>query len=95
MAAHPDVRKFQQDNAMPHTARVCVAYLQNAAIQVMDWPAKSPDLSPIENLWATLQHRIKGLPNPPATVHDLGVALQQEWQAIPQHKIWALFNSMR
>ena len=31
----------------PHTVRVCKGYLQNAGINVMDWPAKSPNLSPI------------------------------------------------
>ena len=61
----------------------------------MDWPSKSPDLSPIENLRAQLGDKIKQRLNPPTTLHDLGVALQQEWHAIPQHRIRTLFNSMR
>jgi len=95
MTAHQDVEMFQQDNAHPHTARVCTAFLQTAGIPVMDWPAKSPDLSPIENLWATLGDRIKQLPNQPTTAAGLTAALQQEWHAIPQATIRNLFNSMR
>ena len=95
MRAHQDVEMFQHDNARPHTARVCTAFLQNAGIQVMDWPAKSPDLSPIENLWATLGDRIQQMANQPRTVAELAAALQREWHAIPQATIRNLFNSMR
>ena len=95
MTNHPDVDLFQHDNARPHIARVCQAYLQNAGIHVMEWPAKLPDLSPIENLWATLGDQIKARPVQPTTLVQLGTALQQEWHAIPQATIRNLFNSMR
>ena len=84
MTNHPDVNLFQHDNARPHTARVCQAYLQNAGIQVMDWPAKSPDLSQIENVWAVLGDGVKARPIQPTTLAQLGTALQQEWQAFPR-----------
>ncbi|GFW57026.1 transposable element Tc1 transposase [Trichonephila clavipes] len=42
---------FQQDNARPHTARVAQDFLRH--FQTLPWPARSPDLSPVEyvNLW--------------------------------------------
>ncbi len=41
---------FQQDNAKPHTAAITTAWLHSRRVQVLNWPACSPDLSPIENI---------------------------------------------
>nr|KAG5697220.1 hypothetical protein BaRGS_028956 [Batillaria attramentaria] len=38
---------FQHDNARPHTARATQDLLQRSGIQVMPWPALSPDMNPI------------------------------------------------
>ena len=45
---------FQQDNACPHTARLTAQYLQANNVDVFEWPSKSPDLSPIEQVWDLL-----------------------------------------
>ncbi|GFX46396.1 transposable element Tcb2 transposase [Trichonephila clavipes] len=37
---------FQQDNGRPHTARVSQDFLRT--VTILPWPARSPDLSPIE-----------------------------------------------
>uniref|UniRef100_A0A673ZBN2 Tc1-like transposase DDE domain-containing protein n=1 Tax=Salmo trutta TaxID=8032 RepID=A0A673ZBN2_SALTR len=39
---------LMQDNARPHVAGVCQQFLQEEGIDAMDWPARSPDLNPIE-----------------------------------------------
>ena len=93
--AHPDITHFQHDNATPHSARITKQFLQQHNINVLDWPSKSPDLSPIENLWDFLGRRVRARPNPPQTVAQLSNALTQEWRAIPQHYVRRLFNSMR
>ena len=41
---------FQHDNARPHAATTTQLYLDNAQVEVLKWPAKSPDMSPIEHL---------------------------------------------
>ncbi len=41
---------FQQDNAKPHTAAT-TAWLRSRRVRVLNWPAWSPDISPIENIW--------------------------------------------
>lgn len=85
---------LMQDNARPHTARVSMAFLADEGITVMNWPARSPDLNPIEHVWDMLSRRVRGRQNPPDTVQTLANALVQEWQAIPQNDIIRLIRSM-
>ncbi|GFU72848.1 hypothetical protein TNCV_2783131 [Trichonephila clavipes] len=47
----------------------------------MDWPARSPDLSPIEHVWDFLGRRLAARTLPPVTIRELRLALQ--WAAMP------------
>ncbi len=50
---------FQQDNAKPHSAHITKSWLRRKRVRVLDWPACSPDLSPIENVWRILKHKMR------------------------------------
>ena len=49
-ALHGDNFIFQQDNAPLHKSKDILDFLKSRNISPMDWPAKSPDLNPIENI---------------------------------------------
>ncbi len=51
---------FQQDNAKPHTAAITTAWLHSRRVRVLNWPACSPDLSPIQNIWLIIKRKIEG-----------------------------------
>ena len=86
---------FQQDNARPHTARLTTQYLQANNVDVMEWPSKSPDLSPIEQEWDLLDRRVRQRPVQPQTLRQLQHALVQEWNNIPMDVIRRYKRSMR
>ena len=50
---------FQQDNATCHTSWLVKEWFAEEGITVMEWPAQSSDLNPIENLWDHLKTTIQ------------------------------------
>jgi hypothetical protein len=86
---------FQQDNARPHVARVVRDYLTQQNVDLLPWPAVSPDLSPIEHVWDEMERRLRHLPNQPVTLAEMGPALIRIWNNIPQAFFNNLIRSMR
>ena len=90
---HPH-KTFQQDNARAHTSRITRDYLQQNNIAVIDWPALSPDLNPIEHLWDHIQLKLNQQQPRPTTAAELSMAYQRVWATIPMAFINRLINSM-
>jgi transposase len=49
---------FQQDLAPCHTARIVKTWFQHKNLNVLPWPANSPDINPIENLWQIVKVKL-------------------------------------
>uniref|UniRef100_A0A8C8JU24 Transposase n=1 Tax=Oncorhynchus tshawytscha TaxID=74940 RepID=A0A8C8JU24_ONCTS len=85
---------LMQDNARPHVAGVCQQFQQEEGIDAMDWPARSPDLNPIEHIWDIMSRSIHQRHVAPQPVQELADALVQVWEEIPQETIRHLIRSM-
>jgi hypothetical protein len=84
---------FQQDNAPVHTAKVAQNILAAKKVNTLPWPAYSPDLSPIENLWSIMETNLRSH-NTPSSLAELRKAVQSEWNSIPQEVLRNLVESM-
>ncbi|KAF9745489.1 Transposable element Tc3 transposase, partial [Nosema granulosis] len=49
---------FQQDNAPCHRAKKTTAWFLETNINLMTWPALSPDLNPVENIWSDMSRMV-------------------------------------
>lgn len=85
---------FQHDNARAHTARATRDFLQQNGVNVMQWPALSPDLNPIEHLWDEIQRRINDVIPRPNTADLLRQAFLRVWFQVPMAFINRLMHSM-
>ncbi|GBO26386.1 hypothetical protein AVEN_13426-1 [Araneus ventricosus] len=83
---------FQQDNARPHTPVVTQHVLQS--VDMLPWPARSPDLSPIEHVWNIIGRQLQRHPQSALTVPVLTYQMQQAWNSIPQTDIRHLYDTM-
>ena len=95
MQRHGPGVNLQQDNARPHAARIVQQYLQQQQVDVLPWPANSPDLSPIEHVWDEMKRQLRRLPHATATLVELQRHLTRIWNNIPQEFHANLLASMR
>ncbi|GFW39549.1 transposable element Tc1 transposase [Trichonephila clavipes] len=75
---------FMDDNATCHRTLIVQDCLDSEGIQRLVWPARSPDLNPIENVWDALGRQVAGRNYPPTNKNTLIRALTEEWDKLPQ-----------
>ncbi|EFO91899.1 hypothetical protein CRE_12286 [Caenorhabditis remanei] len=85
---------FQQDNASIHKSISTQNWLKAQKITDLEWPAVSPDLNPIENLWGLLVRRVYKHGRQFNTIQELKDAVETEWNAITAAELRALVASM-
>lgn len=83
-----------QDNAPVHVSLSTREWLKDNKIVVIDWPAHSPDLNPIENVWALLAQIIYANGKQYQSISELKEAILLAWQSIQPHVLNRYVESM-
>jgi hypothetical protein len=73
---------FQQDNDPKHTSGLARLFFSERGIRILDQPSQSPDLNPIEHLWAYMKRRLAELA--PKNIDQLKSFLIEIWNTILQ-----------
>jgi transposase len=91
-AHYPDQWVLAQDNDPKHKAHATQDFLSHKGIGVLPWPSRSPDLNPIENVWAWLKRGLSKLKA--ETISELTKNILKVWSEIPEKHILRVVGSM-
>ncbi len=83
---------FQQDLVPAHTAKCTKSWFSDHGVTVLDWPANSPDLNPIENLWGIVKRKMRD--TRPNNADELKATVKESWASIPPQQCHKLITSM-
>ncbi len=84
---------FQQDLAPAHTAKGTKSWFSDHGFTVLDWPANSSDLNPIENLWGIVKRKMRD--TRPNNADELKATVKETWASIHLHYIYIYAFSRR
>ena len=85
---------FQQDNDPKHRSKKAQNWFKDKGIDVLPWPAQSPDLNPIEHLWNYLKLRLEEYEEAPRGIKELWKRVDIEWNKIEPEVCQNLIESM-
>ena len=85
---------LQQDNAPIHTARRVKQWFTHNSVEFLEWPAVSPDLNIIENLWGWLSRTIYAAGTQFHNREELIAAIEDAFEKISLDDVQSLYNSL-
>ena len=84
---------FMQDGALCHRSKIVKKFLEENHVTMLDWPGNSPDLNPIENLWAKMKDLVAE--KQPSNEKALNQCIKGVWvQKISENYCNSLIESM-
>ena len=88
------ITRMMQDNAAIRTAKLTTKCLKDHNIATLSWPAKFPDLNPIENPWGILAREIYVDERRFEDKEMFWCTIKECWEAISNDTLLNLINSM-
>lgn len=85
--------RYLPDNAPCHTAQETRQWAEATGVNLFFQPALSPDLQPMENLWAEFKHKVEL--RAPTTIAQLRQVMEEEWAQFTVDDIAPYWESMR
>ncbi|GFV77916.1 transposable element Tcb1 transposase [Trichonephila clavipes] len=85
---------FPQDNARPRVAKTVQYFCSVQHMQLLPWPAYSPDMSPIEHVLDLVRWRLARDPRPAVSKDELLLRIEGIWSSLPQADIQNLCDSI-
>ncbi|GFX56438.1 transposable element Tcb1 transposase [Trichonephila clavipes] len=92
--AQPQTSPPPMDNARLHVAHTVSRFIVNHQIDLLPLPARSRDLSPIENMWSLDAQRLAQITPPAATPNQLWQRVEAAWSSVLKEHIQSLFHSI-
>ena len=89
------ITMWQDDGARYHTAKAVQKWELEMLMERMGWPAQSPDLNPIEHVWALMKHRISKRRHRINSAEELATIMQEEWDKITPADYSNIIRSMQ
>ena len=85
---------LMDDNATCHRSLSSNSFKSRAGIRTLQWPACSPDLNPIENVWSLLKRSVRKSLRPEDDLSRLEFLLRDAWGKLNQATINNLIDSL-
>jgi len=85
---------FQHDNDPKHTSKLVREWLDGQEFETMIWPPQSPDLNPIEHMWAWLKGRLNEYETAPKGIKELFDRVGQTWYGFTKEECRKVINTM-
>ena len=84
---------LMEDGAPVHRGKLPELWRQAHGIQKLQWPANSPDLNPIENLWKIMKDKVRYYKKP-SNKEEMSALIQVIWDDVSLEQLQRLIQTM-